>query len=149
MSRQERGCWFDTEGYLDPGKVGRGGSDLLITQNEKDPLLDYVEGAELDGVRCNMYYARSTKMHYATIHGLENIAKELNVILPFVRTQKKFRQIARFREYLGTRRTSHQYQARRALEILDGTRQVSSEAQFEEEYSLELHNNRLPIAHGT
>lgn len=122
MSRQERGCWFDTEGSLDPGIVGKGGSDLVITQNEKNPLLDYVEGAEQDGVRCNTYYEKGTKMYYVTVHGLENIAKELNMILPFVRTQKKFRQVARFREYLGTRRTTHQYQARRALEILDGTK---------------------------
>ncbi|MBI3022282.1 MAG: hypothetical protein HYY68_00980 [Thaumarchaeota archaeon] len=121
---------------------------MLITQNEKDPLLDYVEGAELDGVRCKMYYAKSTEMHYATIHGLENIGKELKMILPFVRTQKKLRQIARFREYLGARRTSHQYQARRALEILDGTKASSAKLSLKKSYSVEQHNNRLPIAHG-
>jgi hypothetical protein len=119
MPSQERGCWFDTEGSLDPGIVGRGGSDLVVTQTEREPLLDYMEGARLDGVKCGMYYAKSTRCYFLTVNGLENIAKELTMIMPFVRTRRKWDQIARFRDYLTQKRTRHQHQAKRALAILD------------------------------
>lgn len=58
-------------------------------------------------------------MYYATVNGLENITSELTLILPFVRTQEKWNQIARFRAYLAQKRTRHQHQAERALAILD------------------------------
>lgn len=119
MNRQERGCWFDTEGSLRPGKVGRGGSLLVVTQRVKRPLIDYVRGAALDGVKCRIYYAKSTRMYFVTIHGMENIAKELNFILPFVRTQKKMEQAFRFRHFLSAKRLRHQHQAERALRILE------------------------------
>jgi hypothetical protein len=119
MPSQERGCWFDTEGSLDPGIVGRGGSDLVVTQTEEGPLLDYMEGARLDGVKCGMYYGRSARCYFLTVNGLENIARELSLIMPFVRTKRKWNQIAKFREYLAQKRTRHQHQAERALTILD------------------------------
>lgn len=92
---------------------------MVITQKEKKPLLDYISGAKLDGVRCGMYYARTTKTYYATVHGLENIVNELNMILPFIRTRKKLRQVQKFRQFLAEKRTRHQHQARQALELLD------------------------------
>lgn len=119
MNRQERGCWFDTEGSLDPGRVGRGGSDLVVTQTEREPLMDYIKGAELDGVKCGMYYGRSSGAYFATIHGLENIARELCFIMPFVRTRRKHSQVERFRAFLNQKRTRHQHQAKRALAILE------------------------------
>jgi hypothetical protein len=119
MSSQERGCWFDTEGSLDPGIVGRGGSDLVVTQTEKEPLFDYMEGARLSGVKCGMYYGKSARCYFLTVNGLENIARELTMIMPFVRTRRKWGQIARFRVYLAQKRTRHQHQASRALAILE------------------------------
>jgi hypothetical protein len=119
MNSQERGCWFDTEGSLGPGKVGRGGSILVVTQTEEEPLLDYMKGAELDGVKCGMYYAKSSGCFFLTVNGLGNIAKELSLILPFVRTRRRWAQVARFRDYLAQKRTRHQHKAERALAILD------------------------------
>ncbi len=99
--------------------MGRGGSVLVVTQVEQEPLLDYMKGAELDGVKCGMYYAKSAGCYFLTVNGLENIAKELGLILPFVRTQRKWAQVARFRDYLAQKRTRHQHHAERALAILD------------------------------
>ena len=78
-----------------------------------------MEGARLDGVKCGMYYGRSARCYFLTAHGLENIARELSLIITFVRTNRKWNQIARFREYLAQKRTRHQHQAERALAILD------------------------------
>lgn len=119
MSSQDRGCWFDTEGSLDLGVVGRGGSELVVTQTEMEPLLDYMKGAKLDGVKCGLYYGKSARCYFLIVNGLENIARELTMIMPFVRTQRKWDQIARFRAYLAQKRTRHQHQAERALDILD------------------------------
>ncbi len=94
---------------------------MVITQNERAPLLDYIAGAEEDGVRCGIHYEKRTRTYFATIHGMENTARELNFLLPYLRTNKKFRQVMKFRKYLRTRRKRHQHQARRALDILDGT----------------------------
>ena len=83
----------------------------MVTQRVEDPLLDYVRGAGLDGVHCRVYFARSTRMFHVTIHGMENISRELSFILPFVRTQNKLDQVARFRSFLGAKRLRHQHQA--------------------------------------
>ena len=120
MNRCERASWFDTEGSLNPGRLGKGDSKMVITQNEKKPLLDYIAGAKTDCVRCSMRYERSTRTYFVVIQGLENIAKELNLLLPYIRTNKKLKQISRFRRYLLLRRTKHQHQASRALDILNG-----------------------------
>ncbi len=93
-----------------------------MSQTEELPLIDYRDGAAWEGIRCRVWYEWQIGIYFAKINGLENIARELRLILPFVRTEKKLKQVARFREYLGQSRKRHQHQARRALEILDGAR---------------------------
>lgn len=92
---------------------------MVITQNEKLPLLDYITGAKRDGIRCGLRYERQNRTYFVTIDGLENMSRELNLLLPYLRTGKKLKQVTRFRKYLRARRKRHQHQARRALDILD------------------------------
>lgn len=65
-----------------------------------EPLLDYMKGAKLDGVKCGLYYRKSARCYFLTVNGLEKIARELTMIMPFVRTRRKWDQIIRFRAYL-------------------------------------------------
>jgi hypothetical protein len=119
MSREARGCWFDTEGSLDPGKIGRGAADMVVTQMEVEPLLDYAAGARADGVKCVMYRSKQDGCYFVTIHGLENISRELGSILSYLRTKRKWIQVTRYRKYLAGKRLRHQHQAKRALGLLD------------------------------
>ena len=119
VNRQERGCWLDTEGSIDPGLAGRGGADLVVTQMERQPLRDYIAGAKSDGIVCGMYRSRADGCCFVTINGLENVSRELGLVLPYVRTRRRWNQVARYRNYLARKRTRHQHQAKRALEILD------------------------------
>lgn len=107
-------------GHLRSGRVGRGGAELCVSQTEKLPMMDYRDGAAKDGVMCRAWYERQTGNYFAKVNGLENISREIRLILPSVRTKKKLQQVARFKEYLCQKRARHQQVAERALKVLEG-----------------------------
>jgi len=96
MTACERGNWIDTEGYIRPKH-----HLIEVTSKEKEPLIDYCEGAKTDNVPCKI---RSVKdpvygiAYRAEIIGADNVAKEITLTKNCIRTKMRHAQIQAFIE---------------------------------------------------
>jgi len=96
MTPCERGNWIDTEGTIQSNHQGI--FMISVAQAEKQALEDYCRGAVKDGVRCKVIPLRPppSPMWLARVTGAENVAREISLTLPYIRTEKKLRQIQQF-----------------------------------------------------
>jgi len=117
MAAFERAIWLDTEGSM---SLAHRSWEISISQLDKQPLEDYCEGARKDGIPCQITIARNTerKCYRARIVGVEDVAKELTLVRPFLRTRKKVQQIEWFKEYLFRPSNNTRIQTLRAREIV-------------------------------
>lgn len=105
MDAPERANWFDTEGNLyvtSPGvRLADSSAALCISQADPLPLKSFREGAETDGVESVVIHRRRRRHEYVLIvTGLEDISRELVLELPYLRNQRKLRQIKKFIGFL-------------------------------------------------
>lgn len=111
MEASERAIWFEAEGYLyvPSPNVSRkwGPVELRVSQFERKPLDDFAEGARHDGIDCRLGYRWRTKPgeYYVRIRRIDEVAKELVLESPYIRTVKRLEQIQSFKEYLARPRT--------------------------------------------
>jgi len=110
MTACERGVWIDTEGYLRSTPA-----ILEVTQKERKPLEDYCAGAMLDGILCKIY--RTPEAWGAYITGIENIAREIKITQPFIRTKTRKKQIWQFKRHIIRSQTSESKKARDILNV--------------------------------
>jgi hypothetical protein len=96
MNRKERASWIDTEGCITTGIRARGclASEIIVVQNERDPLDDYVAGAKADGVACRV--ARHRNSWRVRVYSISNVDREIRLTKRFIRTSKRRQEIKRF-----------------------------------------------------
>jgi len=115
MTPCERGSWIDTEGY-----VRESPATLAIAQKHRKPLEDYCVGAIKDGIPCKIRCKTDPiygKNYEAYITGIENIAKELALTQPYIRTRMRRQQIFRFKRHIVRSRTPESQKAREILKV--------------------------------
>jgi len=114
MNACERGNWIDTEGNISlvPTPV------IVITQKDFQALQDYCEGAKRDSIPCRVKRDPRVGAYRAFITGAHNVAKEITLTQPYIRTQEKKRQIERLRRYLAQPRKKLYPTIREARKIL-------------------------------
>ena len=96
MNRWERGVWIDTEGFVNASPPV-----IQIGQKERGPLDDYCAGARSDGVTCRVSPLRRKGIvvaYVASVTGALNVAKELNRVHDWIRTETRLGQIRRLKE---------------------------------------------------
>ena len=125
MAASERANWFDTEGNLHVSPSCKSLRDsivsLCISQSDELPLHDFNLGALTDGVRCRIVSGRHGKKgeRMLIINGVANIAGELSLEMPFIRTTRKLAQIQKFRGFVRRNRTRTKETLKIARRLLD------------------------------
>jgi hypothetical protein len=95
MDRKERASWIDSEGAIT--------HEIMVSQDERQLLEDYCEGARRDTVECRVIPA-TEKGYNAVIEPIVSVAKEISLTEPYIRTQRKKQQIQAFKTRLATPR---------------------------------------------
>ena len=74
--------------------------EICVYQNERRVLLDYKKGAEDDGIPCfiESFYTHGRLQFRATIRGVLNVAREILLTKRWIRTNRKLRQIQKFKK---------------------------------------------------
>jgi len=125
MDASERANWFDTEGnlYVSPADKPLRDSitSLCISQFDELPLEDFRRGASADGIRSRISQRRGDngEEYVLSIVGLADIARELTMEMPYIRTSRKLAQIQDFTEFVFRERIQMKESARTARELLD------------------------------
>lgn len=105
MNPMDRANWHETEGCLSvsPGGLSsKSGAVLLVSQFEIEPLQDFVVGCAKDGITCEIYRrVVDTGVEYSVrTRRLNQIALELSLEIPYLRTSKTLNQIRAFADYI-------------------------------------------------
>jgi hypothetical protein len=123
MLPRERANWFDTEGnlYVTSPIVNLSDSvvSLCIAQIERGPLDAFASGSALDGIASRIDRKTSNDEGYRlTIDRVEDIAKELTIELPFIRTRRKMEEIRLFLAHINRPRAKERVNIQRARELI-------------------------------
>ena len=123
MSPRERANWFDTEGNLYSSPVSKPLSDsiveMCISQQDRSPLDSFAEGLHYYNIGCRI--GRETgkgKGYRLAITHMEDIARELTLELPFIRSQRKIDEIKRFIAFVRRDRRATKKSVERAIETV-------------------------------
>lgn len=122
MLPRERANWFDTEGnlYVTPPakKLSDSAVSLCIAQIERRPLDAFASGTALDGIASRIERKTGNGEGYRlTIDRVEDVAKELSMELPFIRSRRKREEIRAFMAHISRPRAKEGGNIRRAREL--------------------------------
>jgi len=122
MLPRERANWFDTEGnlYVSPFSTPLSNSvvTMCVSQTERTPLDEFANGIAFDGIASRVERKIGNGEGYRlTIDRVQDIAKELSLELPFIRTRRKIEEIRAFLSYLERPRSVVREDIRRARDI--------------------------------
>ena len=117
----ERANWFDTEGNLYVSPLTKPLTDSVVSmcvgQVDRAPLNAFAHGASLAGIATRIERKKGNGEGYRlTIDRISDVARELLLELPFIRTRRKVDEIRAFVSYLERKRTLERDEIRRARE---------------------------------
>src|SRR5271157_1330359 len=122
MLPRERANWFDTEGNLYVSPLTTPLSDsvasICIAQIDRTPLDAFATGCAIYGIASRVERKLDNGEGYRlTIDRVEDIAKELSLEIPYIRSRRKLDEIRALLTHFERPRAVERYTIRRAQEM--------------------------------
>jgi hypothetical protein len=118
-SWNEVASWIDTEGAISGRHTPEGNFLVIVSQKEKEVLVELACFLEHEGLRSQITLNKHTGVYRVAVSRVEQVAKVTAMIEPFIRTRNKKGQIERFKNYLRKPRKSLRFRIREARSILN------------------------------